>query len=119
MKDDKDFFEELIDDETEAFAPELADDDDEFDDDDDDDEEEGEPSRFRTAVLLKNELLALLTLKTNERGGQIVRIDPRESLPTARRYETAEEAAEWFRHSLATSRKNGWEVVYDGQPLFG
>ena len=115
--DDKDFFEELIDDETDTFAPELSDAD-EFEDDDLDDDDD-ELSELRTAVLTKNEMLALLTLKTNERGGQIVRIDPRQTLPTAQRYETAEDAADWFRRSLATSRKNGWEVVYDGAPLFG
>lgn len=117
MKDEKDFFEELIDDETDGFATDLADAD-EFDDDEDDADDE-EMSELRTAVLTKNEMLALLTLKTNENGGQIVRIDPRQTLPTAQRYETAEEAIDWFRHSLATSRKNGWEVVYDGVPLFG
>lgn len=115
--DDKDFFEELIDDETDSFAPELADAD-EFGEDDDIDEDD-DASELRTAVLTKNEMLALLTLKTNERGGQIVRIDPRQTLPTAQRYESAEDAADWFRRSLATSRQNGWDVVYVGRPLFG
>ncbi|HNV70386.1 MAG TPA: hypothetical protein PKO06_11855 [Candidatus Ozemobacteraceae bacterium] len=28
-------------------------------------------------------------------------------------------AVEWFTKSLRTSRKNGWNVVYDGLPLQG
>lgn len=113
MRDD-DFFDDLIDDETETYASEFSAEDVDEDEDDDD-----EPSEVRTAVLLKNGILALLTLKTNERGGQIVRVDPRESLPTAQRYDDAESAIKWFKRSLATSGKNGWAVVYDGEPLFG
>ena len=111
MRDDNDFFDDLIDDETETFDAEF----DETDEDEDDDE----PSDVRTAVLCKNGLLALLTMKTNERGGQIVRVDPRESLPTAQRYDDAASAVKWFNRSLATSGRNGWAIIYDGEPLFG
>src|ERR1044071_9964325 len=116
MRDENDFFDNLIDDETDTFATEFSDAD-EFDEDGEEDDDE--PSQIRTALLLKNGLLALLTLKSNESGGQIVRVDPRESAPPAQRYETAEEAWKWFSSSLATSRRNGWEVVYDGEPLLG
>lgn len=116
MKDENDFFDDLIDDETETYSSEFSDADD-FEDEEDDDGEE--PSSLRTAVLTKNGMLALLTLKAGASGGQIVRVDPREQLPTAQRYDDAETALGWFRRSLATSRRNGWEVVYDGSPLFG
>ena len=116
-RDENDFFDDLIDDETDTFAAEFADAD-EFDEDGGEEDDE-EPSQVRTAVLIKNGMLALLTLKSNESGGQIVRVDPRESAPTAQRYETAEEAYRWFATSLTTSRRNGWEVVYDGEPLVG
>ena len=116
MRDENDFFDELIDDETDTYSSEFSDAD-EFDEDGGD--EDDEPSQIRTAVLSKNGMIALLTIKSNESGGQIVRIDPRESSPTAQRYETAEEAYKWFASSLATSRRNGWEVVYDGEPLLG
>ncbi len=112
MTDFNDHFDEFIDDETETEEAEF------FEADDDDDDVE-ETLDIQTAVLSKNGMLALLTLKTTESGGQIVRFDPRESLPTAQRYDDEAEAAKWFRRSLAKSLKNGWTVVYDGEPLFG
>ena len=54
-----------------------------------------------------------------EKGGQIVRFHPREPHAAGQRYETESEAVRWFGRSLATSRRNGWEVVYDGVPLAG
>jgi len=116
MRDDNDFFDDLIDDEAETYTSEASDEDD-FEGDDE--EEDGEEFETRTAVLSKKGMLALLTVRTNEDGGQIVRVDPRQQLPTAQRYDTPESAIEWFRRSLATSRRNGWEVVYDGAPAQG
>jgi len=111
MKDQNDFFEELIDDEPETEEAEFF--------DDEDDEDDDESSEIRTVLMAKNDLIALLTLKVSPSGGQIVRVDPRESLPSAQRYEDEEMALTWFKRSLATSRKNGWNIVYDGEPLFG
>ena len=82
-------------------------------------EEDDEPAFVRTAVLKKNDMLALLSLKSGDSGGQIVRFDPREPLPSMQRYESETEALKWFTRSLATSRKNGWSLVYDGQPMVG
>lgn len=73
----------------------------------------------RTVILSKNDMLALLSLKTSAQAGLIVRIDPRQSQPAAQTYEDPAAAKMWFRRSLATSQKNGWNVVYDGEPLFG
>ena len=119
MKDPNDFFDEMIDvdDEADGF---LEADDDEYDFEDE--EEEGEDdiaTVVRTAVLHKNDMLALLSLKAAPDGGQLVRYDPRQNLPSMRRYESEEEARKWYARSLATSRKNGWAVVYDGEPLIG
>jgi hypothetical protein len=121
MKDYNDsFFDEMIDvdDEAEAEPVEYAGEGDEFEGDDDEDDDD-DASVVRTAVLSKNEMLALLSLKSSDEGGQIVRFDPREPLPAVQRYESDAEALKWFRRSLATSRKNGWSVVYDGEPLIG
>lgn len=85
--------------------------DDEFDEDD--------AAEVRTALLLKRDMLALLSVKTGDAGGLLVRIDPRQAAPAAQTYETADTALHWFRRSLTTSRRNGWEVIYDGPPLFG
>ncbi len=118
MKDYDNFFDEMIDvdDEAEPESAEFFEDEDGYEDDEDD--EDGS-TVVRTAVLTKADMLALLSLKTSDDGGQIVRFDPRESLPSMQRYESDEEALKWFRRSLATSRRNGWSVVYDGEPLVG
>jgi hypothetical protein len=122
MKDYNDFFDEMIDvdDEAEVEGEEFLDEDGGYDGDDEDEEGEDDLATVvRTVVLRKNDMLALLSLKATPEGGQIVRLDPRQRLPSMQRYETEEEALKWFTRSLATSRKNGWEVVYDGAPLVG
>lgn len=116
MSDYNDFFDDMIDvdDDAEVEATQY------FDDegpDDDDDSDESEV--VRTALLTKNGMFALLSLKSGDEGGQIVRFDPREPLPAMQRYETEGEARKWFGRSLNTSRRNGWTVVYDGAPLAG
>lgn len=75
--------------------------------------------KVRTAVLKKNELIALLCLKTADQGGAICRVDPREASPSVQIYDDPSKAEEWFTKSLSTSLKNGWNVVYDGLPLEG
>ena len=118
MKDHNDFFDDIIDvdGDREAEEAEYTDEAEEFDDED---EEEDDSKVVRTALLQKNDMLALLSLKSGDSGGQIVRFDPREPLPSMQRYESETEALKWFARSLATSRRNGWSVVYDGEPLVG
>lgn len=93
--------------------------DDVFDEFDDFDEIEDVEVETRTAVLSKNNMIALLCLKTAGQGGAICRIDPREDRPAVQIYDDAEKALEWFTKSLRTSRKNGWTIAYDGLPLHG
>ena len=73
----------------------------------------------RTAVMQKNEMIALLCIKTASAGAAICRVDPREDRPAVQIYDDADAAVEWFTKSLRTSRKNGWNVIYDGLPLQG
>lgn len=75
--------------------------------------------KVRTAVLSKNNMIALLCVKTADKGGAICRVDPREDKPSVQIYDDPEKAIEWFKKSLNTSRQNGWSVVYDGLPLQG
>jgi hypothetical protein len=75
--------------------------------------------KVRTAVLSKNEMIALLCLKTADQGGAICRVDPRENSPAVQIYDDPDKAEEWFSKSLRTSLANGWNVVYDGLPLRG
>ena len=136
MDERDEFDEELIDDEpggADAGGDDSADDDDYLSDDDDgeddeiededdeiEDEDDDEEAEVRTALLSKHEMIALISLRTSaDGGGRIVRVDPRQPLPAAKVYEDPEDALRWFRRSLATSRRNGWEVVYDGEPLLG
>jgi len=113
MNNQDDFFDDIISDEisdefeADDFAP-----DEELDEDDD-------GAVVRTVVLAKNEMLALLSLKSSADASVIVRVDPRQPIPAAKSYDDAELARKWFNHSLATSRKNGWEIIFDGEPLFG
>ena len=93
---------------------------DDFNDDlDEFDEFEPEDFQTRTAILSKNNMIALLCVKTAGEGGAICRVDPRESRPAVQVYDDPQQAVEWFNRSLRTSRKNGWQVVYDGLPLQG
>jgi hypothetical protein len=123
MKDHNDFFDEMIDvdDESDGESAEFLEEEDDYEPDEEDDEEDEDDGStvVRTAVLQKNDMLALLSLKAAPDGGQLVRYDPRQNLPSMRRYDSEEEARRWYARSLATSRKNGWAVVYDGEPLIG
>ena len=73
----------------------------------------------RTAVMQKNDMIALLCIKTATAGAAICRVDPREDYPAVQIYDDAKAALEWFSKSLRTSRGNGWKVIYDGLPLRG
>ena len=83
------------------------------------DELESAEVQMRTAILSKNNMVALLCVKTASEGGAICRVDPRETNPSVQLYDDPEKAIEWFAKSLRTSKKNGWQVVYDGLPLQG
>lgn len=97
--------------EFEEFLDELE----EFDDFEEDDYK----IETRTAILSKNNMIAMLCLKTAGQGGAICRIDPREERPAVQLYEDVEKAVDWFNQSLRTSRQNGWTIAYDGLPLRG
>lgn len=81
--------------------------------------DEDESITLRTAVLQKNDMVALLCIKRANAGAAICRVDPREALPAVQVYDDPEAALQWFTRSLRSSKKNGWNVVYDGLPLQG
>jgi hypothetical protein len=83
------------------------------------DDEDGDEGFTRTAVLKKNGMVALLCVKTADDGSTVCRVDPREDRPSIQFYDDSEAALHWFSRSLTTSKKNGWQVVYDGLPLQG
>lgn len=72
----------------------------------------------RTIVMTKNDLLALIGMVKTEEGGSITTIDPRREQPLVKSYEPWLIAGE-FQKVLRLSLRNGWRVVYDGEPLWG
>ena len=100
------------------FGDELEDFDDELSDIGEFDEEDDD-FLVRTAVLQKNDMVALLCIKSASEGAAICRVDPREAKPAVQIYDDPAKALEWFTKSLKTSRRNGWNVIYDGLPLQG
>ncbi|HEY6189101.1 MAG TPA: hypothetical protein VIW80_15710 [Pyrinomonadaceae bacterium] len=111
MNEKNDFFDDIIGDDLDAGEFESM--------SDEMDEDEDEPLDMRTVVMAKEEMIALLGLKTSPKGGLIVRVDPRENHPAAQTYDDPSAASLWFNRSLSSSRRNGWQVIYDGEPLFG
>ncbi len=125
-QDFEDFEQELdeLDQELDEFETDL----DDFEDDLDAFEQDFESGmniieftnvNMRTAILSKNDMFALLCLKTANQGGAICRVDPREENPAVQLYDDPEKALDWFTKSLNTSKRNGWRVIYDGLPLEG
>ncbi|MEZ5305744.1 MAG: hypothetical protein R2684_01230 [Pyrinomonadaceae bacterium] len=85
----------------------------------DPDEIEDYEVQTRTAILAKNDLIALICLKTADKGGAICRVDPRETNPAVQIYDDPANATNWFARSIRSSKKNGWTVIYEGLPLEG
>jgi hypothetical protein len=112
--DRNEYFEEIED--FDDFEGEPEEDDEEFDEDY---SLELTNVKNRCAVLTKNNMIALLGVQVFDQGGTICRVDPREQKPSVQIYDNPDEALQWFKRSLRTSKKNGWLVVYDGLPLHG
>ncbi len=94
----------------------------EFDDDFadfEDFEPEDDDLLVRTVVMSKEDMIALLCIKSASAGAAICRVDPREAMPSVQLYDDPEAAHHWFSKSLRTSRLNGWRLIYDGLPLQG
>ncbi len=72
----------------------------------------------RTVIMMKNDMLALINMIKSEEGASITTFDPRRGHPLVKSYEPWLVADE-FRKVLSLSKKNGWQVVYDGEPLWG
>ena len=74
---------------------------------------------LRTAILQKEDMTALLCIKSAPVGAAICRVDPRERVPAIQIYDDPSAALHWYIRSLRSSRNNGWELLYDGLPLNG
>ncbi len=91
----------------------------EFDDEFDEFDEFDIQMEVRTAILQKNNMVALLCYKGAAQGAAICRVDPREAKPAVQIYDDPAAALEWFTKSLRSSSQNGWNIIYDGLPLQG
>ncbi|MBA2502286.1 MAG: hypothetical protein H0V27_05330 [Pyrinomonadaceae bacterium] len=73
---------------------------------------------IRTALMTKNEMFAFVSMRITDEGASIVTVDPRQEQPLVKTYEPWLVVGE-FRKVLRLSVRNGWRIVYDGQPLWG
>jgi hypothetical protein len=108
MDNQEDFFDDIISDDADMDDIEMN-----------EEGEDDEDVEVRTVILFKNEMLALLGLKQSAESAIIVRVDPRQPVPAAQTYDDTAAALKWFNRSLATSKRNGWEIIFDGEPLYG
>ena len=72
----------------------------------------------RTIVMAKRDMLALIGMVKTDEEASITTIDPRREQPLVKTYEPWL-VREEFKKVLRLSLQNGWQVVYDGPPLWG
>ena len=75
--------------------------------------------KIRTVLMIKGEVLGVIGLATSPEHSQVARLDLREGRPVSSEFDDPQRASIGFANMIRTSRRNGWEVVYDGQPLHG
>jgi hypothetical protein len=73
---------------------------------------------LRTVVMAKEDMLALIGMVKTDEESSITTIDPRREQPLVKTYEPWLVSDE-FRKVLRLSLRNGWRIVYDGEPLWG
>jgi hypothetical protein len=68
--------------------------------------------------MTKSDMLALIGMLKTDEGASITTVDPRREHPLVKSYEPWQVADE-FKKVLRMSLKNGWQVAYDGPPMWG
>jgi hypothetical protein len=82
-------------------------------------EQEYSDARVRTAVMIKDDEIGIIGLVTSTYHSQVGRFDPRSGSPLTSRWDDSKKAKRGFRNMLRSSVENGWEIIYDGEPLVG
>jgi hypothetical protein len=82
-------------------------------------EPESSELTFRTAVMVKDELLGIIGIALADEFAQVGRFDPRTGQPRTSRWDDHNEARRGFRNMMRSSQRNGWDIIYDGPPLVG
>jgi hypothetical protein len=70
-------------------------------------------------------LLSLISEQMLDASGKLTRVnavaklDPREDQPLVKSFSERREALAQYRQAIATSLERGWQVAWQGEPLFG
>lgn len=74
---------------------------------------------IRTVLMTKDGMIGVIGLATSTDHSQVARLDLREGQPVSSEFDSPEQATRGFLNMIKASRRNGWTVLYDGQPLLG
>ena len=75
--------------------------------------------RRRVVLLIKDTLIAIITLTHTPRESVIACRDPRCSAPSVRSFADPQYACSIFHRTVRSGERRGWRVFYDGPPLEG
>ncbi len=78
-----------------------------------------QPRKHRVVILIKGDMIGLLSLGLAEQGIRIISTDPCRPIPSVRVHENRDSAMVEFKQAMADSLERGWKIAYDGEPLFG
>lgn len=76
-------------------------------------------NRRRVVLLVKDSLMAILTLTHASRESTISCCDPRCSVPSVRSFTDPRYARSIFLRTVRSGVRHGWRIFYDGPPLEG
>jgi hypothetical protein len=79
-----------------------------------------QPETFkRVALLVKGELLAVISLTRSPRANTVGCLDPRLRSTTVQSFSDPKRASATFHQAIRKSEERGWRVFYLGTPLLG
>ena len=80
----------------------------------------GKPENLkRTALLVKGEMLAVISLTHSPQANTVGCLDPRRRSTIVQSFSDPARARATFRQAIRTSEERGWRVFYLGVPLLG
>ena len=79
-----------------------------------------QPETFRRAALLvKGEMLAVISLTRSPHANTVGCLDPRLRSTSVQSFSDPERASDTFHRAISKSEGSGWRVFYLGAPLLG
>ena len=73
----------------------------------------------RTALLVKGQLLAVISLTCSPQANAVGCLDPRRRSAVVQSFSDPVRAGATFRQAVRRSEERGWRVFYLGAPLHG